>query len=256
MNASFGKLKTIPMKKTLLLLSVAALFAFSSCNKALKEDLEDLQAQVDAQNATLNSQTNQLNETNNELNETTNQLNETNADLLIVLKALMIDSPMEISFSIENDASPAVTESFTGNFYLIGDPKDDCFIADITGDGTNYYIEIEKSDDLDDERYVSLEFNYNAVTNTVSNGEARFRTYQPEFNNGFYFDAYIDQEDANVTFTVNSFDYAAGTIDVTVTFSGTENTSNSYGNPATGSFRYKGRLFQKYKYDPNNCFDC
>jgi hypothetical protein len=149
-------------------------------------------------------------------------LNETNADLLIVLKALMIDSPMEISFSIENDASPAVTESFTGKYYLIDDPADQCYIEDNTGDGSDYEIYIEKRDDLDGDRRVELEFDYNAVTNTVSNGEAYFSTYQPEFNYGNNFYASIYQEDANVNFTVNSFDYAAGTLDVTVTFSGSE----------------------------------
>ncbi len=206
-------------KISVLLMAVALVMTgtFSSCNKKLKEEIKDLDKQVEdlkAQQATTNSN---LNATNNTLG---------------------FNSPFSMSLTTKNGADSTIVVNKTYKYWT----GDDYTSMENNHDGTyNVYLYVTEAAYWDNDAY--LYFVYNPTTKVVTNGVVNMDYIDYEYSNKTPTLSQADTE-ATVTFNVTKFDTSTGVIDVTISGSTTNaSASNVYtGKAMTLSFHYVGTL--------------
>ncbi len=195
----------------------------TSCNKKIKEDMEDLEKSLNEQKSKNDNLQNQVN----------------------TLNGILTRTPMSVKFSTrDNDDATVAWEGSLSFTY--GSDYGYSYIED-NGDGT-YYIYIWRGGDLGTDFYAEVEFDYNPTTKVASTPYARHRSY------------YSKQGSVSATFsgttniihsvTVNSFDFNAGTISLnyTGTTTGSYGGNRFTGKPMTLELGYSGPM-AKYLYN-------
>lgn len=216
------------MKKIFLLLSAALVLGttFSSCNKKLKDELDELSADVDnleTQNANLQNQTNNLQNQNTDLqNQNTNLTNQVN----VLNEATGANAP--IAFSFSGTPTEGTTLNFTGS-YIFKPEGYNSYMEKYADDEYYVYIERYLEGSLDGE-YVYIEFYYNPITKEaydIEIGNNEIYTYG--LDAGYYYFNF-DTDEANNTISINvtNFDFSTGSVAVEVTASSTADYTDHY----------------------------
>lgn len=237
------------MKKIFLLLSAALVLGttFSSCNKKLKDELDELSSEVDAletQNTNLQNQTTDLQNQNTNLQNQTTDLANQNTNLTnqvnVLNEGIGANAPVNFSFS----GTLAGGQTLTGAGPYIFKPEDYNSYMEKYSE-TEVYVEIGRYRESDQEgEYLWFEFDYNPVTKEVTD----IRIY----NEGIYssgslpgqFDFDYDSDFANNTITVNvtKFDFSTGTIAFNVSASSTAGYTRHNFNTYDGNVAPSGEI--------------
>jgi hypothetical protein len=210
------------MKKLLIIFTavMAITFLSVSCNKKLKENMDDLE---------------------NSLNEEKSK-NESLQSQVTSLNSILTKTPMTISFSTTNASDAAVSYNGTYSF-VYGSDYNYSYVED-NGDGT-YYVYVWRGADLGTDYYGRVSFTYNPTTGVVTNPSAETQGYgagAESINASFSGVTNIAQ-----TVTVNSFDFNAGSINFNYSATTAVAYTNVYtGKPMTFTASYSGALAKYY----------
>jgi hypothetical protein len=202
----------------------------TSCNKKLKEELNDLEKSVNDEKAKNEALQNQLNTLNGQVDTINGQVG--------TINGVLIRKPISMTFSTSNSTGAL---SHTASYpFVYGSDYGYSYIED-NGNGT-YYVYVERAGDLGTDFDVVIEFTYNPTTNTVTFPYLQTQGY---FSNGNYFYAEFNgSTNITQTITVSSFNFNAGTISFTYSGSTTAAYSNNaYTNqPMTATASYSGPM--------------
>jgi hypothetical protein len=215
------------MKKIFTLLTAAAVVSFlsTSCNKKLKENMDELEASLNEEKAKNESLQNQVNTLNN----------------------AFVRSPLTVNFSTTNNDDETVSAS--GDYQIIvGTDYLGSVMLDNDGDGT-YNVTVARTptavSPFGPGTYSSIEFTYNPTTGVITNLEA----YNSGFSSqGQYFEGeFYEDVECTQSLTVIAFDFNAGTISFNYSASTTvDYGNNAFGNPMTLTLKYSGSLTKSY----------
>jgi hypothetical protein len=213
------------MKKIFIYISaIVLLSAFStSCNKKLKENMDELETSLNEQkskNETLQNQVNTLN-------------------------SIVVKTPMTVNFSTTDNNNETV--AFSGDYsFAYGSDYGYSFIMDLL-DGT-YYVYIWRGADLETDYYSTLSFIYNPTTGAKTSiyaevygyGSKGQQIYDAEFNG---------TTEITNALTVSAFDFNAGTISFNYTGTTTAAYGNNYysGKPMSLTLSYSGSMAKYYE---------
>ena len=207
--------------KKLSIIFLAFPLLFSSCNKKLKNDLNDLEKSVQEQkdlNAGLQNQVNNV-----------NSLLGSNEPMIAIT-----------TFKDDNnvDRSVSNTYSFKAGNYSTQYMEDN-------GDGT-YDVYIERFSDVEWHEGASIGFTYDPVTKAIT---APYIQHYWDWNISGYNDrAYYNIYSLplpTMTITINSIDISSGYIDLTAVAQAVDGYNNTVPNSATActtSLAFKGKL--------------
>jgi hypothetical protein len=211
------------MKKLFTFFTAAVVLSVlsTSCNKKLKEDMEDLE---------------------NSLNEEKTKT-ETLQGQVGTLNSILVKTPMTVSFSTTDGDNETV--AYSGSYaFVYGSDFSYSYIED-NGGGT-YDVYIWRGADLGTDYSASIEFTYNPTTNTVTNHYARTYGYgsKGQYVNNATFSG---TNEITHALTVSAFDFNAGTI----SFNYTGTTTAAYGNYYSGktmslTLSYSGSMAKYY----------
>ena len=208
------------MKKIFILFTALTVLSVlsTSCNKKLKENMEELEADLADQkskNETLQGQVNTLND-------------------------VLVRTPMTVNFSTTDGDGNTV--SFGGSYaFVYGSDQGYSYMVD-NEDGT-YYIYIWRGADLGTDYSGRISFTYDKNTGTSSNINVRLYGYgdkAQDINNA----RFSGTTEITHNLTVSAFDFGAGTISFNYSGSTTAAYTNNYytGNTMTASLSYSGPL--------------
>lgn len=207
-------------KLRIAFIAVVALGVISSCNKQLKEDIDDLEKKLAEEQAKTQQLQNGLGATS-----CANVRMRTNTD---------------------DDVAIDFTDQYC---FTYGDANSDTYVQD-NGDST-YYVYVEKYGNLDD-NYTYISFTFNPYTGEKDVDYAYFRAGI----DGVGDEVRVDLDgttDITQTLVINSFDFNTGNISFSYTAVTTENYYDNYysGKPMTVSIDFSGKLF-RYRYNTSN----
>ncbi len=208
------------MKKVITILSAFALLMTltTSCNKKLKEDMDDLEKSLNDQKAKNDNLQNQVN----------------------TLNGILVRTPVSVQFSTRDNDDASV--SWQGDLsYVAGSDYTQSLIGDL--DNGNYYVYLWRGGDLGTDFYTRIEFLYNTTTKAVSSVSARYRGYGAV--SGDYINANFNgTTEITHNVTVNTFDYNAGTISFNYSAITTGAYSNNVysGKGMSVSIQYSGAM--------------
>lgn len=191
-------------------------FLSVSCNKKLKDDMDDLEKSLDEQKSR----------------------NENLQNQVTSLNSILTKTPMTINFSTTNDNDEPVSYGGTYSF-VYGSDYGYSYVED-NGNGT-YYIYIWRGADLGTDFMGEVSFTYNPSTGAVTNPSAQTRGYGAKgenINTTFSGTTNITQ-----TVTVNSFNFDEGSIDFNYSATTDAAYANEYvGKPMTFTASFSGKL--------------
>jgi hypothetical protein len=214
------------MKKTITIFAALAVVSLlsTSCNKKLKENMDDLESSLNeekAKNESLQSQVNTLN----------------NA---------FVRTPLTVNFSTTNGDDEAVTAS--GDYQMAVGADYYTSVMVNNEDGT-YTITLARTassvNPFGLNTMSQISFKYNPTTGEVINLGAYCTGFS---SNGQYYQAsFTENAECAQNLTVTAFDFNAGTISFNYSASTTvDYGSNAYGNPMTLTLSYSGSLAKSY----------
>ena len=215
------------MKKLLFVFGVfVAGSSLVSCNKKLKDDINDLKSQV------------------SDLKNQNDTLKNNNADLQ---HSLGSDEPITATTTFTDNAG--ATRTVTG-VYKFKSTDNNTQKAVKNSDGT-YYIYIERFSDVSWDEGASAEFTYNPTTKAVTDIYAQhyWSDEDPYSDRARYMSSYAGTG-LTLTVTVDNFDPTTGNISMKFAAAGTAaytSAVSSYyspnqGKPVATNFAFKGKL--------------
>jgi hypothetical protein len=209
------------MKKIFLLLSAALVLGttFSSCNKKLKDDIEELEAQI----STLQSQQNNTN--------------------TVIQDAF--GAPAVFSFSTKNNNDETISINDTYRFATEYD-----FIED-NGDGTYDFELYNHQFAYWSNASVYIEGTYNPTTNTVENAYLDI-SFIDQFGDDLNPEISQDNTENTFNFTISNFNFATGRMDISVNGSTSAASGDNYysNEPMTFSYSVSGGTYRTVKPNP------
>ncbi|MCU0431607.1 MAG: hypothetical protein MUF42_16720 [Cytophagaceae bacterium] len=199
-----------------LFLATVITGALSSCNKKIKEDLEDLESSVADQKSKNESLQNQVNE----------------------LNSVLINTPITFNFSTNSGSSNvSIADSYSlseGSAYVTS------YFAD-NGNGT-YYVHLHRINDLDGDFGTSIRFTYHVAKDSIISPVANLWGYLP--NGNMYELQFGGTSNITHTLKVNSFSSTTGSISFSYSIATTAlYGGNLYNNqPMNFSTSFSGTL--------------
>ncbi|MCU0431608.1 MAG: hypothetical protein MUF42_16725 [Cytophagaceae bacterium] len=207
--------------KKILTLALASTLALSlgSCNKKIKEDLEELENSVSDQKSKNESLQNQVNE----------------------LNSALLNTPISFTFSTSSGSSNvSIADSYS---LSEGSAYNNSYFSD-NGNGT-YTINVNRNNDLEGDFGVGIQFTYHLAKDSIISPSAFIRGF---LSNGNRYDLDLDGI-TNITHNlkVNSFNSTSGTIAFTYSIATTALFSgNLYSNqPMNFSSSFSGTLVKR-----------
>ena len=161
-----------------------------------------------------------------------------------VENALGTNEPLTINFATKNNADLDAIEKTSYLFKAVGYYD---YIEKYSD--TEMYVYVERFSDVDWNEGAWFDFNYDPTTKEVTNARAGVYFYNKFGNwNSRYFSE-SDYIENTVDITVNSIDFASGSVSVTISASTTANSSNNMyaGKLMTCTFKFKGKI-ETYDY--------
>jgi len=222
------------MKKLLIVFGVFAIgSSLVSCNKKLKDDINDLKSQVND----LKNQNDSLKTYNSTLQQQMNG----------VINSLGSDEPITATTTFTDNSG--ATRTVTGTYrFKSSDYSTQKAVKNSDG---SYDIYIERFSDVSWYEGAWVSFNYNPTTKAVTNiqGGQYWDDADSYRNNAYYYSSYSGTG-LTLTITVNSFDTTTGAISMKFTGAGTadytSSVSTSYspnsGKPEATNFTFAGKL--------------
>lgn len=224
------------MKKPLLLFSilVTGAFIFSSCNKNLKDDIKDLQQEVDS-----------LNKHNSELDEKVRSIED----------AIGSNEPIVVTSSFVDDEGKTRTRKDNYRFKSSGYSTHS--LRELS-DGT-YDVYIERFNDVNWFEGAYVAFNYNPATKAVTNKRSThyWDDYSPYGDRCRYDETIYTGSDQTINLNLKSINLTTGEIALDFSASAKGDYTNNYysncpnpGEAMNTSFSFAGKLkifpFEEY----------
>lgn len=216
------------MKKPLLLLSILFIgaFAFTSCNKNLKDDIKDLRNEVDS-----------LNKYNSELDQKVKDLEE----------AIGSNEPIIATSTFVDDDGK--TRTIKGSFRFKSSGVS-THVARQMPDG-NYDIYVERFGDMEWSAGAWIAFHYNPSTKTISNKRMGhyWDDFDPYANRTRYDETAYNGTGLHISFTLHKLDLSTGALSITCNATAAADYTSQYnsycpnpGQPMSTHFDFNGQL--------------
>ncbi len=171
----------------------------TSCNKKLKEDMDDLEKSLNEQKSKGDNLQNQVN----------------------TLNGILVRTPIKVKFSTKDyDNEDVVIE---GSYSMVGNSDYNTSVVMDNEDGT-YIIYVSRRGDISGDYFTEIAFQYNPTTKVTTDIYVMARGATPKY--GIFSGRFSGTSNIVHTMTVNSFDYTAGTI--SFNYSGTTATAYTY----------------------------